>query len=82
MGLITEMANRFWKHWTELHAPALIKQTKWHKPYQNLKVGKIVAVPDQNSLRGKYHIAKVAEVFPGEDGEGQGDNYVQNIQTR
>ena len=69
LGLITEMANRFWNHWTELYAPTLIKQTKWHRPDQNLKVGDIVAVADQNSLREKYHIAKVAEVFPGKDGK-------------
>ena len=37
LGLITEMANRFWNHWTELYAPTLIKQTKWHRPDQNLK---------------------------------------------
>ena len=63
------MANRFWKHWTELYTPTLIKQTKWHRPDQNLKVGDIVAVADPNSLWGKYHIAKVAEVFPGKDGK-------------
>ena len=69
LGLITEMANRFWKHWTELYVPTLIKQTKWHRPDQNLKVDDIVAVADHNSLRGKYHIAKVADVFPGKDGK-------------
>ena len=35
----------------------------------NLWVGDVVLVVDQNALRGQWHLGRVDEVFPGQDGQ-------------
>ena len=68
--LVATVGAEFWKHWTELYAPSLLKQQKWHKETQRqLKVGDVVMVADQNTLRGEYRLALVTEVHTGKDGK-------------
>jgi hypothetical protein len=69
LGIIAEISNKFWKHWSELYAPTMLRQQKWHKCQRNLQPGDVVAVADQNHLRGKYHIARVVEAIPSRDGK-------------
>ena len=69
LDLIVTISETFWKHWSELYAPTLMRQIKWYKPQRDLRPGDVVAIADQNHLRGKYHIAKVSEVFPSKDGK-------------
>ena len=47
-----------------------MNQQKWFKGRDGhaMQVGDVVVVADANSLRGKYRIAMVSEVFPGTDG--------------
>ena len=68
LDLVDEIADRFWKQWTTLYAPTLATQPKWYKRTRNLQPGDVVAVADSNSLRGRYHLARVMEVHPGRDG--------------
>ena len=63
------MVEDFWKRWTELYAPALVVQRKWHTATRNLCPGDVVIVADKNTLRGDYRLALVQDVFPGEDGK-------------
>jgi len=61
--------NDFWKSWTELYAPTMVKQNKWHSGSgRDLRVGDVVVVSDNNALRGQYYLAKVKDVYPGIDG--------------
>ena len=62
------MVEDFWKRWTELYAPALVVQRKWHTATRNLQPGDVVIVADKNTLRGEYRLALVRDVIPGEDG--------------
>ena len=59
----------FWKPWTELCAPALVVQRKWHTARCNLCPGDVAIVADKNTLRGYYRLVLVKDVFPGEDGK-------------
>jgi hypothetical protein len=68
LTLIESIANKFWSTWMELYAPVLVRQAKWHRRSVNLCPGDVVVVADSNSVRGRYNLAIVKEVFPGIDG--------------
>ena len=67
--LVQSVVEDFWKRWTELYAPTLLVQRKWHAERRNLRPGDVVIVADKNMLRGDYRLGLVKEVFPGEDGK-------------
>ena len=48
---------------------ALKLRKKWREAKDNLKVGDVVLVVDQNAPRGQWHLGQVEEVFPGQDGQ-------------
>ena len=50
--LVQSVVEDFWKRWTELYAPALVVQRKWHTATRNLCLGDVVIVADKNTLRG------------------------------
>ena len=66
--LVQSVVEDFWKRWTELYAPTLVVQRKWHTATRNLCSGDVVIVANKNTLRGDYRLAVVKDVFPGEDG--------------
>jgi hypothetical protein len=67
--LTQNIANHFWQRWSELCAPALVIQKKWHTAHRNLQPGDVVIMADKNSFRGIYKIAMVKKVHPGIDGK-------------
>ena len=68
--LVQSIGNAFWKHWTELYAPSLVTQPKWHKEAQRpLQTGDVVLVADQNVLRGEYRLAVVTDTHESKDGK-------------
>ena len=70
LQVIEAIMSDFWARWTELYAPTLMTQSKWHgKEQRNLKVNDVVVVADSNALRGRYFIARVCEIFPSQDGQ-------------
>ena len=67
-NLIQNLADVFWKHWTELCAPSLVVHPRWHTSQRNLKPGDVVLVFDDSSaIRGEYRLAVVRQVYPGDD---------------
>ena len=60
---VQSVVEDFWKRWTELYAPALVVQGKWHTASHNLRPGDVVIVADKNTLRGDYRLALVKIVF-------------------
>ncbi len=67
-NLIQNLADEFWKRWTELCAPSLVLHPKWHTSQRNLKPGDVVLVFDDSSaIRGEYRLAIVRQVYAGDD---------------
>ena len=66
--LVQSVADEFWKRWTELYAPCMVRQNKWLKPERDLVPGDIVLVSDRG-FKGSYTLAQVHETFPGSDGK-------------
>ena len=67
--LVQTVVEDFWEKWTQLYAPTLIVQRKWHVIRRNLRVGDVVIVADKNVLRGEYRLALVKEAFPDRNGK-------------
>ena len=67
--LIQNPMKVFWKRWREEFVSALKLRKKWREAKDNLKVGHVVLVVDQNAPRGQWHLGQVEEVFPGQDGQ-------------
>ena len=67
-NLLQNLADEFWKRWTELCAPSLVLHPKWHTSQRNLKPGDVVLVFDDSSaIRGEYRLAIIREVYAGDD---------------
>ena len=61
--------KRFWKWWWEEFLAALNTRKKWSDEKDNLKIGDVVLVVDQNALSGQWPLGPVDKVFPGQDGQ-------------
>ena len=66
--LIQNLVKIFWKRWREEFLATLNTRKKWREKEDNLKVGDVVLVVDQNAPRGQWPLGRVEEVFPGKDG--------------
>ena len=67
--LIQNLVRVLWKRWREEYLSTLNTRKKWREAKENLKVGDVVLVVDQNTPRGQWHLGRVEEVFPGQDGQ-------------
>ena len=66
--LIQNLVKIFWKRWREEFLATLNTWKKWREKKDNLMVGDVVLVVDQNAPRGQWPLERVEEVFPGQDG--------------
>ena len=74
---VQQIVNSFWKRWSRDYFPMLIPRRKWRSEQRNLQVDDIVMVATEiNSIRGKWPIGRVLNVYPGPDGK------VRNVKVR
>ena len=73
--LIQKITNQFWKIWTNLYFPTLLRRQKWHYKERDLKCGDICVMKDSNAVRGEWKMCKVIESFPDEN------NVVRNVKV-
>ena len=66
--LIQNLVKIFWKRWREEFLVTLNTRKKWRDKKDNLKIGDVVLVADQNTPRGQWPLGRVQELFPGQDG--------------
>ncbi|XP_071085478.1 uncharacterized protein [Haliotis cracherodii] len=62
------LADQFWKRWLKEYLPGLQLRQKWLQSTVNLKVGDIVLLVNENSPRCVWPLARITNVFPGNDG--------------
>lgn len=62
------LANEFWSRWKKEYLQELQLRQKWTKPQQNLGVGDVVILKDEDMIRGHWRLARVIETFPSSDG--------------
>ena len=57
----------FWKRWLKEYLPSLTIRSKWTTESRNLKVDDLVIVEDKNVPRGRWKLARVSAIHPGDD---------------
>jgi len=60
--------DNFWKHWVQEYLPMLQGRAKWNDRSDNLVLGDLVLMCDENLPRGKWPKALVTEVYPDDQG--------------
>ena len=63
------LADCFRKRWIREYIPTLQQRQKWIREKDNLKIGDVVLVVDNNSPRGRWLLGRVIKTFPGRDGK-------------
>lgn len=62
------MTQHFWKKWQTEYLSRLQQRSKWRKGNDNVKVGDVVLVKDENFPPTRWPLARITQVHPGEDG--------------
>ena len=63
------MANVFWKRWIREYLPTLQIRQKWLTPKDNIKVGELVLLKDDDKPRGHWPLARVLQTDLSSDGK-------------
>ncbi|CAG2211826.1 unnamed protein product [Mytilus edulis] len=62
-------AQQFWAKWRQEYLHSLQVRPKWQTEEQNVKVGTVVLMKDNNCARNYWPTGIVERVFPSEDGK-------------
>lgn len=76
--LLQQQLQHFWQQWSAHYVTTLQERTKWNKQCQNVAVGTLVLIKDENSAPLCWKLGRVIEVFPGRDQVIR----VVNVQTK
>lgn len=64
---VTQIQQQFWRRWSVEYLNMLQKRPKWLLPQRNLEVGDLVLVKNDLTTPLKWPLARIIEVFPGQD---------------
>lgn len=62
------LTNCFWKRWTSEYLCLLQQRNKWTTEKQNIKIGDIVLVFDENLPRNFWALGRIIDTFPDSKG--------------
>ncbi|XP_043209918.1 uncharacterized protein LOC122374924 [Amphibalanus amphitrite] len=62
------IADHFWRRWRREYLPSLMARSKWQEDTRNVTVGDVVLMAEESAPRGFWPLARVTEVYTGEDG--------------
>ena len=65
---VQELISHCWKRWLKEWLPLLNARQKWNEIRPDLKIGDFVLAISPESPRAHWPLARVLEVFPGQDG--------------
>ncbi|KAL0820903.1 hypothetical protein ABMA28_005563 [Loxostege sticticalis] len=66
--LTQKLFQDIWKRWKTEYLSQLTARRKWQKPQQNMEIGDMVVIHEDNLPAGKWAMGRVIEVHPGADG--------------
>lgn len=66
--IIQQMQQRFWKGWQNDYLNTLQQRKKWLQECQNIEVGDLVILKEDNIPPSKWLLARVTEVYTGSRG--------------
>ncbi|XP_054708500.1 uncharacterized protein LOC129218291 [Uloborus diversus] len=63
----TKMVQNIWKNWSNNYLSTLIQRNKWLFAKQNVKIGDMVVVKEENLPTCKWLLGRINEIFYGKD---------------
>ena len=66
--LVQKITDQFWKTWTDLYFPTLLRRQKWHHKERDMKIDDVCVMKDSNTMRGEWRLCRVIEVYPDKEG--------------
>lgn len=67
--LVQQMTQRFWNQWSSEYIHTLHQRHKWQTPTQNLSIGDLVLISDDNRSPASWPLGRIVETHPGSDGK-------------
>ena len=64
---VQAIANQFWTVWRREYLPQLTKRGNWRKHIENVQVGELVVLVDDEQKRGKWPLGRITKVLPSSD---------------
>ncbi|XP_028418810.1 uncharacterized protein LOC114544356 [Dendronephthya gigantea] len=65
---VQSLIQQFWQRFQREYLQSLMRRTKWRQKKRQPKVNDIVMLVDDNLPRGRWNMARIVEVMPGQDG--------------
>lgn len=59
----------FWKQWSDDYLQALTQLPKWRKAYENMKVGQLVIIKNENVPPTYWAMGRITHTHAGDDGK-------------
>ncbi|UYV63366.1 hypothetical protein LAZ67_2003863 [Cordylochernes scorpioides] len=66
--LVEQIKTDFWKRWSCEYFSRLQNRPKWLKPVDNIKIGTLVLLKEDNLPPFNWRMGRINQVYPGEDG--------------
>lgn len=66
--LTEHMVQDFWKPWQANYLNTLQQRKKWKKEYENVRVGQLALLSNENLPPTYWALGRITEVRPGADG--------------
>lgn len=66
--LVQRMTQHFWKRWSNEYLSTLQTRSKWYKMKENIKLGTLVLIREENLPTSRWMLARVIQIHPGNDG--------------
>lgn len=65
---LQQLAQRFWENWSRSYLHTLQQRSKWRENSDNIKIGKLVLLREQQLPPLLWSLGRVIAVHPGDDG--------------
>jgi len=66
---IQQQKQIFWKRWSHEYLHTLQKRPKWLKKQENMKIGDLVIIKDENLPTMKWKLGRISAIHPGPDNQ-------------
>ena len=65
--LCQALIHQFWQRWSAEYVSTLRRSNKWYHQSNNIKVGDLVLIQEENLVPTKWPLARVVNTHPGKD---------------
>lgn len=63
-----KMLQHFWQRWQNEYLTTLQERKKWRRKKENVKIGQLVVIREENLPPAQWKLGRIAELMPARDG--------------